>query len=212
MKVRKSKFIYESITNYSIEMNDLEILLEAVLKNPIFDKYKECENEVEVELLSEGIVMGGARVPPHPDSFSGKSSRVLGALAAALKDTDMDSFEGLNKLSMDLNKIMSKIDPVIEYLDSEDYSTQVQANILIAKVFIYLKNMLNLVVEANENLQGLLPTGFDIDKARNLMAASAKIARLADDEEVAKLQAKIEKGKEGLGSRFLKFLGLKESI
>lgn len=202
------KILQEAIINEAKRRIAIEILLKETLRNPIFNKYRKFENELEVELLYEmfgspptvkGITPGGGAGP----GIYGVATPILGELENALKAAKFDDFNQANEVGQNLENILSKVKPVVDLLEDGEEVAKVQANVLLAKLYTYLKNMLTVFVEGNQKLQGILPKGWDEAAARKQMAAAAKKAREAEEE----LEAQ---EKPGFKTRFMKAFSIKE--
>jgi hypothetical protein len=201
------KILTEAVVVEAKKGIKLELLLKEAMANPLFNNSRKFQNELEIELLNE--VSGTFGRSPTGGSISvrgggsgmyGVATKPLGRLAQALKDAKMDGFESLNEISQSIEKVMAAVDPVVDFLESKDESIKAQANILLAKVFVYIKGLTDVVISANKQLRQMLPVSFNPEKARAAMVAATRKAREAEIE----ADERETKGKEGLGARIIK--------
>lgn len=217
------RLLTEAIVSERKKAMQLALLLNEAISNPIFNGAKKFQNELEIDLLFEskrtfqneiggtyGAAPGagysgyGLRPRPLGPGRFGKATKPLNNLIMALKNAKMD-VEDFSAIKLDLENVMSAIDPVIDLLDSEDEPTKTNANILLAKVYIYLKNMLDQVLYANEKLGSMLDSSsFNAQDAKKAMIdaamKAAQAAKEADEYEARQLS----KEKEGFGSKILR--------
>lgn len=216
-----NKILTEAIVVQSKKNIQLALLINEAIKDPVFKGVKKFENELEINLLFESKnkfqneVLSRSFGPP-PRGFGprtvalggsgrfGKATKPLNNLMVALSNAKMDSFDMMSKFDSELSAVLKALDPVVDLLKDEDPEVKKQATILVYKVYVYLENMLNMLVEANKKLQAILPSDFSVSSAAKMVRAATeeaeRAAREADEYEAEKLS----KEKEGIGSKILR--------
>lgn len=218
------KLLTEAVLTENKKAMQLVLLLNEAINSPIFSATKKFQNELEIDLLFEskktfqneiggtfgrapGAGYSGYGLRPRPlgPGRFGEATEPLNNLIMALKRSKMETAGDFNIIQRSLETVMSAVDPVIGLLDSEDEPTKTKANILLAKVYIYLKNMLDLVLHASAELGTMLQqSGFNAEDAKKAMidasVRAAEAAKEADEYEARQLS----KEKEGFGSRIIR--------
>jgi hypothetical protein len=204
------KILKEAIASQYKKTTKLQSILKETISNPVFNKYKKFENEIEMQLheglsFGRGPAMGAISLGAGGTGLYGEHTKALATLYRRLEDAKMTDFAMLNDMARNIQNVMTAADPVIDLLDSEKPAVKEQANILVYKVYMYLKNMLELVVEASKNLRGKLPSGFEAAGLQAIKAAGERARKaeeeLAQEEELRQAQEKVRKGEGGVFSR-----------
>ncbi len=200
----------EAVASQYRKNTKLQSILKEVISNPLFNKYKKFENEIEMQLheglsFGRGPALGSISVGAGGSGLYGEHTKTLATLYRRLEDAKMTDFAMLNDMARNLEKIMDAVDPVIELLESETPAVKEQANILVYKVYMYLKNMLELVVGASTKLRGKLPSGFETAGLQAVKTSGERKRKaekeLEDEEELRQAREKILGGGGGLFSR-----------
>jgi len=199
---KKQNILLEAAVNYNSTLISYSSALKEMMNHKAFESVKGKFEAIEEVNLFESLtaetdmdeVLGPNPVGekhinlsgiPGPGQY-GTSTKPLGRLRDAIKAAQMDSFESVNELSEKLERVVDAADPVIAILDSGDLVAEKEAKILLAKLYLSLSNMFKIVTEkAKELRMKLVPAGFDIEEARNLMKNSNLVAAAADAEVTA---------------------------
>ncbi|NBP14291.1 hypothetical protein EBU95_07805 [bacterium] len=180
------KILTEALVLQYKKSIQLQEILRGAISNPVFNNFKKYENEIEIQLY-ESLVGGRpapAKISPGLGGSGrfGKDTAAIDALETAVRTANMYDFTLLNNLASGVSQVMQAVDPVIALLNSENADVKATSTQLIGKVYVYLKNMFDVVVNAANTLKSKLPSGFSEKTVSDALKAAAEAKRKSDAE------------------------------